>query len=164
MYGPGNALPSGSTGVPASFGIGRDGGHHLELSNVVFQDGVAVALIDLEFAAPGRPVYDLAHLARLCVRIDDDADQRRLGWTDAERPARLRLVADSYGLDEAGRRAFLSAIEDALNTIEFVARRSIADGDAAALAVVERTGGIEKYDRRRDWWATHHAHFAAALS
>jgi hypothetical protein len=37
--------------------------------NVVFRDGIAVALIDFEFAAPGRPVYDLAHLARLCVPI-----------------------------------------------------------------------------------------------
>ena len=29
--------------------------------NVVFRDGIAVALLDFEFAAPGRPVYDLAH-------------------------------------------------------------------------------------------------------
>ena len=28
--------------------------------NVVFRDGIAVALLDFEFAAPGRPVYDLA--------------------------------------------------------------------------------------------------------
>ena len=40
--------------------------------NVVFRDGIAVALLDFEFAAPGRPVYDVAHLARLCVPIDDD--------------------------------------------------------------------------------------------
>ena len=35
--------------------------------NVVFRDGIAVALLDFEFAAPGRPVYDVAYLARLCV-------------------------------------------------------------------------------------------------
>ncbi len=28
--------------------------------NVVFRDGVAVGLLDFDFAAPGRPVYDLA--------------------------------------------------------------------------------------------------------
>jgi len=38
---------------------------HVELSNVVFRDGIAVALIDFEFAAPGRPVYDLAQPAHL---------------------------------------------------------------------------------------------------
>lgn len=135
----------------------------VELSNVVFRDGVAVALIDLEFAAPGRPAYDLAHLARLCVPIDDDVDQHRLGWIDADRPARLRLVADAYGLDSAGRRELLDAIDDALDRIESVARRSIADGDPDARAVVERTGGIKKYERRRTWWSAHHAQFAAAM-
>lgn len=70
----------------------------VELSNVVFRDGIAVALIDFEFAAPGRPVYDLAQLARLCVPIEDDFDQARVGWRPADRPARLRLVADAYGL------------------------------------------------------------------
>ena len=59
----------------------------LELSNVVFRDGIAVGLIDFEFAAPGRPVYDLAHLARFCVPIDDDVDQARLGWRPADGPA-----------------------------------------------------------------------------
>jgi hypothetical protein len=44
---------------------------------------------------PGRSVYDLAQLARLCVPIDDDFDQARLGWRPADRPARLRLVADA---------------------------------------------------------------------
>jgi hypothetical protein len=135
----------------------------VELSNVVFRDGVAVALIDLEFAAPGRPLYDLAHLARLCVPIDDDVDRQRAGWIDADRPARLRLAADAYGLDRAGRRELLSAIEDALDRIEYVARRSIANGDPKALAVVARTGGSEKYDRRREYWTTYHTEFDAAL-
>src|SRR5215471_40565 len=67
----------------------------VEPSNVVFRDGIAVALLDFEFAAPGRPVYDLAQLARLCVPIDDELDQSRLGWRSADRPARLRLVADA---------------------------------------------------------------------
>ncbi len=42
------------------------------LENVVFRDGVAVGLLDFDFAAPGRPVYDLAQMARMCVPIDDD--------------------------------------------------------------------------------------------
>ena len=44
----------------------------VEPSNVVFRDGIAVALIDFEFGAPGRAAYDLAQLARLCVPIEDD--------------------------------------------------------------------------------------------
>lgn len=29
--------------------------------------------------------------------------------------------------------------------------------------MVQRTGGIEKYARRRHWWTDHHAELAAAL-
>jgi aminoglycoside phosphotransferase (APT) family kinase protein len=113
----------------------------VEPSNVVFRGGVAVALIDFEFAAPGRPVYDLAQLARLWVPIDDDSDAGRLGWRPADRPARLRLVADAYGLDGAGRSALLAAVDDALRQIE---------------AAVGR-------DRGRRWWVDHQSSFAAAL-
>lgn len=58
----------------------------VEPSNVVFRDGVAIAFIDFEFAAPGRAVYDLAQLARLCIPIEDDFDQTRIGWKPADQP------------------------------------------------------------------------------
>jgi hypothetical protein len=132
--------------------------------NVVFRDGVAVALLDFEFSAPGRPVYDLAHLARLCVPIEDDVDQARLGWQPANRPARLRLVADSYGLDGDGRAGLLTAIDDAIDRVEAVVRRSVAAGDRNAVELWNRTGGSDRYDRRRRWWTAHHDQFAAALT
>ena len=135
----------------------------VEFSNVVFRDGIAVAFLDFEFAAPGRPVYDLAQLARLCVPIEDDVDQARLGWRPADRPARLRLVADAYGLDRDGRADLLGVVDDALDRIEAAARRTVDAGDPEAMATLARTGGIEKYDRRRRWWAAHHDGFAAAL-
>ena len=72
--------------------------------NVVFRDGIAVALLDFEFAAPGRPVYDLAHRARLCVPIDDEIDQARLGWRSADCPARFRVVSDAIDRVEAAVR------------------------------------------------------------
>lgn len=135
----------------------------LEPSNVVFRDGIAVALLDFEFAAPGRPVYDLAHLARLCVPIEDDVDQARLGWRPADRLARLRLVADAYGLNRDGRTELLTAIDDAIDRLEAAIRRSVAAGDPNAVALWNRTGGSERYDRRRRWWANHHDQFTAAL-
>jgi hypothetical protein len=131
--------------------------------NVVFRDGLAVALLDFEFAAPGRPVYDVAHLARLCVPIEDEFDQARLGWRPADRPARLRLVADAYGLDRDGRAALLPAMDDAIARVDAAVRRSVAAGDPNAVALWTRTGGGERYDRRRRWWTDHHDEFAAAL-
>jgi Phosphotransferase enzyme family len=135
----------------------------VEPSNVVFRDGIAVALLDFEFAAPGRPVYDVAQLARLCVPIDDDFDQARLGWRPADRPTRLRLVADAYGLDRNGRAELLTAMTDAIARIEAALRRRVDAGDPNVIAMWNQTGGSEHYDRRRRWWTDHHDEFAAAL-
>ena len=77
------------------------------LENVVFRDGEAVALLDFDFCAPGRPTYDLARCLRMCVPIDDDLNASRLGWHSPDRPRRLRLAADAYGLDADGRSALL---------------------------------------------------------
>jgi hypothetical protein len=131
--------------------------------NVVFRDGIAVALLDFEFAAPGRPVYDVAHLARLCVPIDDEVDQARLGWRTADRCARLRVVADAYGLDRNGRAELLTAMNDAIARVEAAVRRRVDAGDANAIAMWNRTGGAARYDRRRRWWADHHDEFVAGL-
>jgi aminoglycoside phosphotransferase (APT) family kinase protein len=131
--------------------------------NVVFRDGIAVALLDFEFAAPGRPVYDVAHLARLCVPIEDDYDQTRLGWRPADRPARLRVVAGAYGLDRDGRGELLSAMDDAIACVEAAVRRRVSAGDPNAVAMWNRTGGSARYERRRRWWTDHHDQFAAAL-
>ena len=136
----------------------------LELSNVVFRGGVAVALVDFEFAAPGRPVYDLAHLARFCVPIDDDVDRARLGWQVVDAPARLRMLADAYGLDRDGRTELPAAIEDAMARIEAATRRAVDAGEPNAVALWERTGGAERFDRRRRWWTAHRPAFAAALA
>ena len=51
------------------------------LENVVFRDGRAVGLLDFDFSALGRPVYDLAQFARMCVPIDDDESAALLGGT-----------------------------------------------------------------------------------
>lgn len=135
----------------------------VELSNVVFRDAVAVAVLDFEFAAPGRPEYDLAQLARLCVPIDAEVDRERLGWRAADRPGRLRLVADAYGLDPPGRARLLTALDDAIDTIEAAAHRVLAGGDPEQFAVLDRTGGMAKYVRRRRWWGDHRDELAAAL-
>ncbi len=100
---------------------------------------------------------------RFCVPIDDELDQARLGWRPADRPARLRLLADAYGLDGDGRAELLTAMDDAIDRIEKAVRRSVDAGDPNATALWNRTGGSERYDRRRRWWMDHHDEFAAAL-
>ncbi len=135
----------------------------LEPSNVVFRDGIAVGFIDVEFAAPGRPVYDLAQMARVCVPMDGEVDRARLGYRPADLPARLRVVADAYGLERDGRLELLTMMDVAFERIEAATRRSVEAGDPNATALWDRTGGGDRFDRRRRWWAEHHDAFEAAL-
>ena len=73
------------------------------LDNVVFRDGVAVALIDFDLAGPGSRVWDVAAAARLWAPLRPDAD-----IADARRGRsleRLRIFVDAYGLRRGGARA-----------------------------------------------------------
>jgi hypothetical protein len=132
------------------------------LENVVFDDGVAVGLLDFDFCAPGRPIYDLAQCARMCVPIDDDINAARLGWRDADRPARLRLLADVYGLAAHGRSELLAVLDDSIGRGGEFVRRRVEAGDPNFIAMWNDMGGAERFDRRRRWWAEHRDRFASA--
>jgi hypothetical protein len=133
------------------------------LENVVFRDGVAVALLDFDFCAPGRRVYDLAQFARMCVPIDDDVNASRLGWTGGDRPGRLRLVAEVHELDRSGREELLAALDASLRGGGEFVRRRVAAGDPNFIAMWHDMGGAERFDRRQRWWDAERHRFAAAL-
>ena len=133
------------------------------LENVVFRHGRAVALLDFDFAAPGRRTFDLAVLARMCAPVDDGISSARLGWDPADRPRRLRLVCDAYGLDVGGRLDLLESLSDAIaHGGEFVRRRAEA-GEPGFVQMWNEIGGVERFDRRRRWWAERRPDFEAAL-
>jgi len=134
------------------------------IENVVFRDGAAVGFLDFDFAAPGRPEYDLAQFARMCVPIEPEIDAVKLNWQPADRPARLRVVADAYGLDAEGRQRLLDAIPDAIErSCEFVLRR-VEAGDPNFTWMFEVLGGLERYERRPQFWSAHREDFARALA
>jgi aminoglycoside phosphotransferase (APT) family kinase protein len=83
--------------------------------NVVFRDGIAVALLDFDFAAPGRPLHDLAQLAKMWVPLDTNEDAARFGRGGLDPFHRLRVVADGYGLPP-GRAEFLQLLERSIST------------------------------------------------
>ena len=133
------------------------------LENVVFRNGIAVGLLDFDFCAPGRAVYDLAQFARMCVPIDDDANASRLGWDFPDRPARLRLVADAYGLDRPGRAELLATVDDSIARGGEFVRGRVEAGDPNFIAMGNDMGGVERFDRRRRWWTEHRHDFDRAL-
>jgi aminoglycoside phosphotransferase (APT) family kinase protein len=132
------------------------------VENVVFRDGVAVALLDFDFAAPGRPLYDLGAMARMCVPLDTPEDASVWGWGRLDPIRRLRLVADSYGLP-SGREELVRILEQQMATGGDFVRQRVERGEPAFVEMWERMGGQARYDRRREWFSEHRDLFVDAL-
>jgi hypothetical protein len=132
--------------------------------NVVYRNGVAVAILDFEFAAPGRRTWDLASLVRMCGPVDEPENAARLGRGHLDAAHRARVAADGYGLDARGRADLLDALAGQMaGDGEFVKRR-IAGGEQAFVDMWERSGGQARYDRRRQWFADQRPRFECALA
>ncbi|WP_181794406.1 phosphotransferase enzyme family protein [Streptomyces sp. WELS2] len=131
--------------------------------NVVFRDGRPAALIDFDFAAPGRPLWDIAMTARYWVPMLDPRSAAVLHPSGPDAPARLRILADGYGLSPEDRAELPGVIEQATEVCRaFVARR-VAGGDPGYLQALAEHGGWERWDRVRTWLVDHREAFTAAL-
>lgn len=79
--------------------------------------------VGFRLRGPGRPLYDVAAMARMCIPLDTPADALVWGWGPFDPFGRLRLVADSYGLS-SGREELVHIIEESMTQGgEFVRRR-----------------------------------------
>ena len=129
------------------------------LTNVVFRDGRAVALIDFDLAGPGLPVWDVAAAARLWVplRADEYIDDARHG-----------RVLERLGI-------FLGAYDGDLDPEQFIDAvvanhdwlyRVVEDGAVAGnLGFVEYWQEVERRaDRTRAWYLEQRAALIAAAT
>lgn len=131
--------------------------------NVVFRDGRAAAVIDFDLAAPGRAIWDVAMTARYWVPMLDPGSAAALYPPGLDAPARLRMLADSYGLSAGDRAELPGVIEQATEVCRaFVARRA-AGGDPVYLQALAEHGGWERWDRMQSWLVDHRKTFTAAL-
>lgn len=133
------------------------------LENVVFRDGQAIGLLDWDFAAPGRAIYDLAQFARMCIPIDDDLSAECLGFALSDRSARLRVVADEYGLRGSERHELVVMMNASIERGGEFVRRRVDAGDLNFIKMLQDIGGMERFERRRRWWNEHHEEFSLAM-
>jgi hypothetical protein len=135
--------------VPAPFGGGGMAHNDLNLDNVVFRGGTAVALIDFDLAGPGTAVWDVAAAARLWAPLRDPSDV-----TDVRRGRelhRLRLFIDAYGLDADGRAAFLPALRDSHSWMRDIVRDGAAKG-VPGFAAYWTAEAAARAERARAWF------------
>ncbi|WP_191876570.1 phosphotransferase [Streptomyces filipinensis] len=131
--------------------------------NVVFRDGHAAALIDFDLAAPGRAVWDVAMTARYWVPMVDPTSAAAFYPAGLDAPARLRILADGYGLSLQERAELPGVIEQATGSCRaFVAGR-VADGDPVYTQALSERGGWQRWDRIQEWLVAHQEMFTAAL-
>jgi hypothetical protein len=117
--------------------------------NVVFRDDKAIALLDFDFAAPGRPLWDLAMAARMWVPLlPPHETANRTAAACAERLARFVFA---YGLARAEHEEFVDAvIECQLVGAAFV-RRRVEAGKTAFVEMWRQRGGAEGFDGVATW-------------
>ncbi len=127
---------------------------HLDvcLENVVFRDGVAVALLDFDFAAPADPLDDLAAFARMCVPVDDGVRREQLAWTSIDVGRRLRVLLDAYGASAEDRAGFVDRLDQSIVMAERFVRTRVERGEPNFVAMWESFGGEQRFVRRRQWF------------
>jgi hypothetical protein len=148
------------TAVPARFRGGLVSHNDVNLDNVVFRDGEAVALIDFDLASPGSAVWDVALAARLWVPLRADAevaDQRH-----GRREHRLRLFVDAYGLPEVDRRRLVEAALETHHWCYSIVRAGAERGVPGYVRFWSPTAQV-RAERRQRWLADHGDELDAAL-
>lgn len=118
----------------------------------MFRDGHAVALIDFDFAGPADAPWDIAIAVRHFAPIADprDIDGEPLDADDIA--ARVRILSDAYGLDEADLPSIVSAIDVYLERGYRGFKAAVDAGSAAHVELAARGFG-DRSRRARAWLA-----------
>jgi Phosphotransferase enzyme family len=146
--------------VPAAFRGGIVTHNDPNLDNVIFRDGLAVALIDFDLASPGSEVWDVACAVRLWapLRHERDVPAPLRGRT----LARLRLFLDAYGMAERERAQVVDATAIAHAWCYRIVRDAVADGHVPFRRMWS-AGGRANAARTARWLAGHAAEMRAGL-
>jgi Phosphotransferase enzyme family len=129
--------------------------------NVVFRNGEAVALLDFDLAAPGKPVWDLAQTARMWIPLLPPELSGERAHLD--RPRRLALLADAYGLERAEHRPLVDAVITSKRVGTRFVERRVSAGERVFVEVWEQRGGQAGDNRLIAWLEDNRDMFLRAL-
>ncbi len=116
------------------------------LENVVFREGQAVGLLDFDFAAPGRCMYDVAMTLRLCGGTRNVSES--FGRVDPLH--RLSVFCHAYGVAPSEREEIVEGLLSSCAVgREFVRRR--AEAGEPWFRDVWAAGGVRRFERDEMW-------------
>jgi aminoglycoside phosphotransferase (APT) family kinase protein len=100
--------------------------------NIVYQDETPVGLIDFDVAGPGPRMWDVAYAAYRLVPLASDASCAAFGFaTTPDRPGRLKLFRDAYGLDDATGLIETAVARITALKVDILARAAAGDPSVA---------------------------------
>ncbi|WP_344178470.1 aminoglycoside phosphotransferase family protein [Kribbella lupini] len=131
--------------------------HDLGPNNAVFRNGVPVAFIDFDLAAPGSPLEDVGYMAWVwCVSSKAEAPSVEF------QAAQVRMLADGYGMPVKQRAVLVDAmLERQSRNARFWGELPEASVEATPEQLAER---IAWSRREHAFTADHRREFAAALA
>jgi len=134
------------------------------IENVVVSSGRVAGLLDFDFAAPGRPVWDLAMTARFWVPLRDPISAAATNRNHLDPFARVRVLVDGYGANEQIRRDFTGVLMET----EEVALRFVLDrvdqGIPAFVKMWNDLGAHDWHRRKMAWLTNNQSRIADALA
>jgi hypothetical protein len=131
--------------------------------NVVFRDGVVVALIDFDMAGPGRPLWDLAIAAEEWAPLH--APGARLSTPDTlDAVHRLGVLAGAYGLAADRANELLDVVVEVKATATANVRALAAAGDRVWTQHVAETDFDARVEADAQWLADMRSAFAAEIA
>jgi aminoglycoside phosphotransferase (APT) family kinase protein len=130
--------------------------------NVVFRDGRAVGLVDFDFAAPGRPEWDVVRTIGMWAPLGDPTSRRaHPPGLDAVHRFGIFAAASGIGADGAEALVDLAGLSKE-SGLRFVRRRLDA-AEPAFVEMWEASGGDARWAGDRAWLEEHRRFLAGAV-
>jgi len=124
--------------------------------NTVFREGRPVAFLDWDLVSLAPAAWDLAHAAWQFVPLSDDAGCTKRGWPfPPNRPRRLRVLCDGYGLPEGDHVGFVALVAERMEATASGIERLAAEGVASYERLVR--DGVPSAIRAERGWVERHA-------
>jgi len=131
--------------------------------NIVCRDGKAAALLDWDFAAPGRRIWDVVGTAWLCVPFVEPG-RRGPEYAGLDVLVRLRALVDAYDLPGGDREAFGEVLAQRRAVGERFIRGQVAAGHPGFVARWSGPESEDRHQRERAWVAAVQPQLPGALA
>ena len=133
------------------------------VENVVFRDGRAAGLIDFDFAAPGRALWDAAMAARMWAPLAHP--DCRTAWPDGlDASGRLGVFARAYGVIPDEAEAFVEAVFLTHRVGRDFVRRHVAAGEPAFVEMWNNFAGSQRDALDEPWLEANRTYLIPAVA